>query len=220
MAFGTLMESLLFTNLLWSCYSTFDCWEFWPTISYMACYRGHDRLFNFTITLAACVMPVFFVCCFFAYAKNENLLVKVWYLLLGILISLALPFIGLIDEANSSHILPLQRIHLAIMIGIICAVVLWVLLTIDFMKNLQYKELQRNYKFIHQYVFVGFTLLFLTVIQWYFAYQEDSHWWATQNIEAAFEWGTVTMTVFLPYVFSLGFPELSLSFGKERVNKV
>lgn len=44
----------------------------------------------------------------------------------GILLCLAFPFTGMIDEANSSHIVPLEKIHLCIMAGIISVSLSWI----------------------------------------------------------------------------------------------
>lgn len=69
-----------------------------------------------------------------AYAAYRDGL-DVWthrlFLLLSMLLAITTPVLVLIDEANSSHIVTLSKIHNIITVAYCTASILWILITIE-----------------------------------------------------------------------------------------
>jgi hypothetical protein len=193
---GVTMWLMLASNILWSCSQTFDCRTFWPTVSYVACYRGHDRLYAFAVTFYSLVvlltLPMFLV----RVHSSIDLSHKVMLWLGGVLIFLAVPWLGLLDEANSSHVLPIEKIHFAIIVGVQTVGLLWVYLSAKALHKAQVDT-----SFLKKYIGAGVCLLICCIYQWRYV-NDPEVVWATENLEALAEWGAVTMSVFLPYVYT------------------
>jgi hypothetical protein len=52
-------------------------------------------------------------------------------ILIGVMLSAGLPFIVIIDEANSSHIAPLEKIHYLITVGYTTLSLLWIVVSLE-----------------------------------------------------------------------------------------
>lgn len=208
-----LIEGLIVLNLLSSCQDTFDCRTFWPTISYLAAYRGHDRTFSVTMTLLAVEVAVFVVAAWTQYqgvgkAKGRVMLGS------GGLLALLIPAIALVDEANSSPYAPLEKIHRWVMTVVIVLGVVWTALSLEAMRTIHLKrsrEQQEETLFLEKYVLTALMLLLVTVVEWCFSASHPS-WLVNENVEALCEWTVVSLAVFAPYFYSLTFPQFQVSF--------
>jgi hypothetical protein len=114
----------------------------------------------------------------------------------GVLIFLAVPWLGLLDEANSSHVFPIEKVHFAIIVGVQTVGLLWAYLST---KALHKAQIDTN--FLMKYIGVGLCLLIYCIYQWRYVNDTEADW-ATENLEALAEWGAVSMCVFLPYVYT------------------
>ncbi|CAG9315753.1 unnamed protein product [Blepharisma stoltei] len=208
---GILMEVIVVINIIWSCVSTFDCSIFWPTVSYLACFRGHDRLFNFTMAFYAFITGLFFITAHVHFFKIYTPRLKLFYTLLSAGIVLAFPFISMIDEGNSSHVVPLEKIHYWIMIGFICGVLAWIYMSLLCINAISIPKENLIWKdFLLKYLAIGFAILLVNLYEYKYAYTEQANWFTNQNVEAACEWMVISMTVFLPFIYSLVFPSVRL----------
>ncbi|CAG9315986.1 unnamed protein product [Blepharisma stoltei] len=213
-----IMEFLLVFNIFWSCRDTFDCSTFWPTLSYLACFRGHDRLFNFTLTYFTAILPVFLIISYTHFSHIYGRCFNFCFISLGILITFTLPFISMIDEANSSHIMPLEKIHIGIMTWFIAGVLIWIYMSMLCMRKINIPADRIEWKgFLEKYLTFGITMLGFNIYEYFFAYSKNANWWVNQNVEAVCEWTVISMAVFLPYVYSLAFPNLRISFKMARI---
>ena len=128
---ATLMFAFIAATIIWSCGDTFDCTSFWPTVSYLACFRGHDRLVNFTVTPWAVVLALFFLGAATAYKDAMERMTHVIFLFLSFLLVCATPFLVIIDEANSSHAIPLSVIHAYITMIYIAVSLVWIAMSVQ-----------------------------------------------------------------------------------------
>ena len=196
---GVLMETLIFCNIIWSCVSTFNCLWFIPTISYLACYKGHDRLFNFTMVFWGLFLSVFTLVSYIQY-RSLSTRYNVLFLSTGLLISILQPCLAVLDEGNSSNILPIEKVHGIFIITLIFASFFWIFLT--------------NHRFpiqgkLYKYILTGVGLLFCSIAQWF--YGENDGIIFNYAFEALFEWTTVAMAVFLPYMYSETYKDIIIS---------
>lgn len=197
----SLMEALLFINVFWSCQDTFDCMTFWPTISYVGCFRGHDRLFNLALAYFAVWLCLFIPCVLACVAEHSGRCTK-WFLGVGgLLLSVTLPWASIIDEANSSHIAPLEKIHVGIVTGIVIGGLIWSIVAVKAASRTKGKDDQVS--FLKSYWLFSVVMLAFAVYEWKYAYSDQANWWVNENVEALCEWTIVTLAVFFPYVFSL-----------------
>lgn len=202
------VETLLVLTLLHSCQTTFDCRTFWPTVSYMAAYRGHDRMVCFALTLSAMVLPVFFLCAYARYRAVLSPFTSSLMLLLGVLISALVPAVGVIDEANSSNVAPLELIHYWLVVGLISLGGLWTVCCVVAMERLQ----KRGGDATWTYLSATGVMLLVTTAEWVFAGSVYANAWVNESVQAVCEWTTVSLVLFAPYTLSLSFPALEVSF--------
>lgn len=193
---GIMMLAMLASNIVWSCYSTFDCRTFWPTISYISCYRGHDRLYSVALTYFALVVLLSFPIVLARVHSFISLSHKVMLWLGGLLIVLAVPWLALLDEANSSHVLPIEKVHYAIIVGVQTIGLLWI-----YLADSAFKKAKLQATFLKKYLCAGLFTLVCCIYHWKYAYAPETNL-ASENLEALAEWIVVTMCVFLPYVYS------------------
>ena len=211
------MELLLVANIIWSCSSTFDCRSFWPTISYIACFRGHDRLFNFSTGYFMVILLLFFCLASVQFSDSCSVWKNRLMLLLGIGISFLLPSASILDEANSSHIVPLEKVHLILMVIMISAGILWIYFSMKIMNALKLPKREEEWRdFLVRYLVFGHAMTAFTIVEWVYAYTTYKNWWMNENVEALCEWTVVTMCVFGPFVYSLTFPSCSLAIASKE----
>ncbi|OMJ80402.1 hypothetical protein SteCoe_19356 [Stentor coeruleus] len=196
---GCIMELLLAINIIWSCSSTFTCSEFLPTISYLTCYRGHDRLFCVTMVYWCFILLLFSIISYLNL-KTDSYYTNVFMLLIGIVIALINPALAVLDEANTSYYVKTEKVHAGLMIGLILASLVWLYIT-----TLSSKLTQ----FVHKYIIVGLVLLLWSMAQWFYA--ERGGVVFNYFVEAVSEWIVVTLAVFIPYVYAGCFENVSVS---------
>lgn len=190
---SVMMEILLIINIIWSCSVTFPCFDFLPTISYLACFRGHDRLFTFTMTLWSGNLMMFSVLAYIHYRGSNQVFNKI-FILISFCICLIQPGIAILDEANTSYFVKIEKIHLGLMIGMFIGSMVWVYLT-SLGKGM--RSSLRHY--INLLIFSSC----LSFLQWF--YEEKDSFWFNYKLEAVSEWITVTLAVFTPYMYSKEF---------------
>ena len=191
------MELLLIFNIIWSCSSTFPCSDFLPTISYLACFRGHDRLFAFTMTFWSGTLAIFFILSYSHY-QSSNRFSSNLLILLSLVICLVQPGIAILDEANTSYFLKIEKIHSGFMIGLFLASMFWIYLT-SILKPMRSS--------LNKYIHILILCACWSFLQWF--YEETHNFWFNYKLQAISEWVTVTLAVFTPYMYSLEFGEVT-----------
>lgn len=201
---GLIMLFLLTFNILWSCTSTFPCSHFLPTLSYLACYRGHDRLFTFTMTYWGVNLFIFTFFSFLHF-KTDSKLFNYSLIFSGFIISALQPCIAVIDEANTSYYAKIEKIHAVMMIILIFFILFWVFLTGN-----SGKLSQGVRKYTNLMVFVGCW----SILQWFYAEKQGLVF--NYNIEAVSEWLAVTLAVFCPCVYASSYGALRIKTSKRK----
>ena len=190
------MEFLLALNILWSCTSTFNCRQFIPTISYLACYKGHDRLFNVTMMYWFFYLLIFTLISFLHF-RSSSKVYNTLFLLVSICISVLQPCIAIIDEASTSHVLPIDKIHRFMISLVIIFLLLWIYLT-SFETKIQL--------YLKKYIGIGIICLFWSIAQWFYAERDGCIF--NYIFEAISEWITISIGIFLPYMYSRFYTEI------------
>ena len=196
---GIVMELLLAANLTWSCVSTFDCSKFLPTVSYLACYRGHDRLFNFTMVYWGMVLMLF-NCAAYLNFRTDIKKYNSFLFLLGAGICIAQPCIAVFDEANTSFYVKTEFIHGGMMIGLILSSLFWIYLTYNTGKI---KSL------LNRYIAVSLSFLLWSISEWFYADKDGVFF--SYFFEALSEWIAITFAIFLPFMYSRDFPDIKVT---------
>ena len=191
------MELLLISNIIWSCSSTFPCSDFLPTISYLACFRGHDRLFSFTMTFWSGNLAMFFVLSYNHYRSSSRF--NNLFCLISLVICLVQPGIAILDEANTSYFVKIEKIHSGFMIGLFLASMVWIYLT-SLGKGMR--------SALIKYINLLILCACWSFLQWF--YEDSNNFWFNYKVEAISEWITVTLAVFTPYMYSIEFGEVAV----------
>ncbi|CAG9318051.1 unnamed protein product [Blepharisma stoltei] len=185
-----------------SCYWSFNCWTFLPTLSYIGFFRGYDRVLVMTFSAFTPILLLFFSAAFTNYDATLSKVDSIIMMLIGILISFAVPFTFIIDEVASSFYVYMEKVHLLIVIGMISLGIIWIFLSFGCMYKLQtysFKQ-SRFWKKLLIYLFLNLCVLLISIYTWY--YSSDT---SLESIEAVFEYITVSMSVYLPYLYSKSF---------------
>ena len=215
LATGLVTEVLLAVNLVYSCYTTFDCTTFWPTLSYMAVFSGHDRLFAFTLTQLSFSLPLFFLAIQAQFRSVLSVFANAVMLITWLGICILLPTVALIDEANASNVAPLSTIHYWLMVGVISLSLLWTgtsLVAIQEGKKEAGWKGMKEVSYLKKYVCVTLLALGVTVVEWTLAGSIYANSVMNETVEAVCEWTTVSLAVFAPYTYVHAFPSLEISF--------
>jgi len=209
---AALIILMLFGNVLVACTSSFSCARFLPTISYVGCFRNHDRWFVLTLTLIASVLPIFYLSVHlrvkFTLSNKENL---VMYFCTAAS-SVSLIIIGLVDELNGIHLHPMEYVHIAFSLTFVVVNFVW--------QNIVLAALER---FVHEFdkkVWVKRANLLnkllaimtiITMLQWHFAYTIYSNFLVNENTEAISEWILVILASLVPGTFANACSDLTLT---------
>lgn len=206
------MEIMLAIDIIWSCTSTFDCRSFWPTISYIATFRGHDRLLNFSTSYYMVVLFLFLMTTMTNYAEHCSRWINRIMLFLGITVCCLLPSISVLDETNNFQFVTTEKIHLKLMGTLISAGALWIYLSLRIMNSMKFPKREEEWHdFLIKYIVFGHVMAIFTAFEWFYVNTSNKHWWINENVEALCEWTVVTMCVFGPFFYTLTFPNCSIA---------
>ena len=161
------------------------------------------------------VLGLFFLGAATAYKEAMTGLTHVIFVLVSVLLTFATPFLVLIDEANSSHVVPLEKIHYIITVAYITLSILWIFISMEASNKLSSKmtrSQQQWYSFLKKYILFGMIMLAFNVFEWTYAYSDRTNWWINENVEALCEWTVVGMAVFLPFFYSLTYNRFEFRF--------
>ena len=130
---------LNFLNLAAACGTAFTCFRFTPSLDYLGCFRGHDRIYMVACVYTAIILGLLF---FGAYNRFRNLYgPEMQTVMIGVKLSIIilLPFIGYTNEVNAEHFMSFEIAHnlLLKLFMILCAV--WVLMHYRTIKKVQSK---------------------------------------------------------------------------------
>lgn len=216
---GVVMELLIFLNLLWSCSRTFDCRSFWPTISYLGCYKGHDRVYNLSAGLYSFVLMSFFLSASLNYRPYLNQALNRFMLLLGVGISMLFPAVTIIDEANSSYYVQTELVHYILMKILLTLGFSWVFFSVMVIGRIKLEPAEEEWNsFLKKYILLGVAMACLSIYEWNNANLDPKTWWMNENVEALTEWFAVTLCIFAPFFYSMTFPSCSLSLSSHHSN--
>jgi hypothetical protein len=208
--YGCLITELaLAIDLASSCYSTFDCSAFWPTLSYMGSFRDHDRLFMFALTWQAVLLGFFYLVAHTHYSPVLGTLNHRVMLVVGLVTAFALPWVGYIDEVTPHYLVPTEKIHLIIVVSFSTLTLLWVCLSFDCMRA----AWRPQYRMLVKFQLLSVSLVAVSFYQWKNAYTDAA--FTSEAYEALSEWAAVSVAVFAPYVYAKTFLDLRVSLSSK-----
>jgi hypothetical protein len=210
-------------NLILACSTNFSCQHFLPTLPYLGCFRGHDRLFIVSCTYYGLVLPLLFIGAFCHFRVVDSSSRRTAMLMIGLTICGLLPLVALTDEVNGVHFLPLEPLNSLFSALFVILSVIWTVLgygsVVKLMPSLNIHEHAWLFRLKVMLVSVlGLTVL--AVVEWQYAYTVYSNSYLNENIEAVCEWVVVCISIFLPAVFAQFFRNYSLNFSVRVQEKV
>lgn len=210
---AVLQTSVLFGAIWLSCRSEFDCTVFLPTFSYLAAYRGYDRLFAVAYTFYALVLLLFFLTAHMAYRGHAGGCVQGMMMTFGVIACLVLPGIAVIDEMGSSYLLPLDMVHKGLVALFCFSAFIWIsgsFCGIFRLRRTLKGAFQTEQRLLVQYISIALLATFISAYIWYCQYYNAVNWLITDTTAALAEWFAVLTAVFLPYCYAISFPGLEL----------
>lgn len=207
---GGLVHFLLCAMVGLACVFELHCGEILPSVSYVAGYRLYDKLFCLALTAGGGLLALF-TGCLFAY--NDLVLGTVdsiCCLAMGLGVALALPFLGVFDEINSTWFISLEKVHLVLVFSVFALGVLWVVFSLE---AYYWKHRENPKSLFRTRLLLGYLLVLALAL--YSAFRQ----WRANYSEAIAEYVAVSLLIYLPYVFSLTFRTLTLELNIYSANK-
>lgn len=203
-----------FGNILLGCFFSLHCSQILPTVSYLACYKGHERLVVLSFVLYGLCLAVLFLGLHVRLYEKATWFERYLLLFLGLAIMGALPAVGIIDELNGLYFAPIDFVHGYVLYTLIVCCACWIYLSFSCIYDLRVgfsnTEVENMHSLLASIIWlVVFT--FLTVVQWQVGYSIYSNFWFNENAFALFEWATISQAVFLPSKFARLFGDLKVS---------
>lgn len=214
--FSILMLLMVYANLFLACSTNFTCSVFLPTLTYIGCFRGHDRIFIVSCTFYSLILTFLYSGAYYHFASSLSDIQKMFLRYSGLISCVILPFIGLTDEVNGVHMIPLEPIYSFLSASFLILNVLWSGLVFFLIYNSRSSlNLQENRWFcILSFMLSSFAIMFMvTLIEWNWAYSTYSNSLLNENVEAMCEWALVTIAILLPPVFCQFFRGFFLTFA-------
>ena len=218
----SLMLIAVFSNIILACATNFTCSVFLPTLTYLGCFRGHDRLFIAAATYYGTVLPLVFIGGYSNFKPVMSETQRNVMLKLGLVLSAVLPLIAITDEVNGVHIIPLEPVNNALSIFFIMGSFTWVYFGFRSIQKMSesFNENEKFwYKVLRGIVIVLIGMVIVTIIEWKFCYSQYSGEWVNEHIESICEWIIMIIFIVLPTVFCQFYRGFSLSFTVESSNK-
>jgi hypothetical protein len=203
-------------NLALACSTNFTCTQFLPTLAYLGCFRGHDRLFIVSCTYYGLVLPLLFLGAHCHFRSVDSDARRLAMLVMGLSICALLPLIALTDEVNGVHILPLESLNSFFCVSFVLLCIIWLALGFSSIRKLTPSLNIHERSWFFRLKVILFTISVLTVtavVQWHYSYTVYSNAFLNENIEAVCEWLVVSLGIFIPAVFAQFFRNYSLSFS-------
>ena len=204
---------VLFGAIWVSCQEEFDCKVFVPTFSYLAAYRGYDRLFALAYTFYSLVLLLFFLTAHMAYRGHSGGCAQCTRMTFGVMACLVLPAIAVIDETSTSYLLPLEMLHKGLVALFCFSAFIWILTSLCGICSLRGKltgAYRTEQRLLVQYICIVLLATFIAAYIWYCQYYNAVNWLITDTTAALAEWFAVLTGIFLPYCYAISFPGLEL----------
>jgi hypothetical protein len=207
---------MVLSNLVLACSTNFSCRQFLPTLLYLGCFRGHDRLFIASCTYYGLVLPLLFLGAYSHFKVVDSDSRRLTMLVIGLIVSAMLPLIALTDEVNGVHILPLEPLNAFFSTVFVILSVVWTVLGFGSVQKMtpSLNIHERAWYFRLKVMLMAMCgLTVLAVVEWYYSYTIYSSAFLNENIEAVCEWLIVCLAIILPAVFTQFFRSYSLTFS-------
>jgi len=209
---GVVTHAVLASVSIRACLTYYSCSEYYPTTSYLASVRGYDKPITFAFTVFGFGFAVFDLAAFSQYKQYMGKLDSLVLVFIGLLSSLAIPSVAVMDELQSSSNMYLEKVHLLLVSGILSLKVLWAVFSLPYLWKL-YKESSKARKTIKQ------TGVYLAL--WSMAFYVSYKYWKEenfnyQNYESFTEQVFISLSLYFPYFYSRNFIHLKTKFEVEH----
>jgi len=199
--FAVVMLLLTYTNLFLACYTSFNCSRFLPTLDYLGCFRGHDRVYIVSLTFYAVSLGICAVGC---HRRQKGALsddIRLVSTISGLLAAVCLPVIAFSDEVNAIHWLPFTSIHWASLALFWPTAVLWASCSYLSLCRLEaaFTQWEAGWmKVLRVLVRLAVFTALLALIEWHFAYTVYADALLNEIGEACCEWVLVGLAILYP----------------------
>jgi hypothetical protein len=204
------MLCVLFGNLFLSCLLTINCWEFWPTLSFLGSLSGHDRLFVFGCTAFALVVIVMSASVTLAlHETSDSWTISLLQLIAGTASSF-LVTLAVVDEVNGIIIHSLEGSHVFLSLSFLLLSLTWGYIV---WRESVSSKLCSLASTTRTHLGLCAFLAALALYEWEFAYTIHSSSLVNETAEALCEWLLVIVAVLTPAFLGRQLPEFRVSLS-------
>lgn len=199
-----IMLGLVFGNVLLSCMFSVPCSQLLPTISYLGCFPGHERLHVLSCVFFSLSLFLLYLGSFVRFTNLLPPFPLYTGLVLGLGITGLVNGITLVDEVNGLYFSPIDWMHdyMVVVLLLICGC--YVYLTYGCLSDIKESmSLTEQNALISLRIRIGLTcaVLLLAVVEWQVAYSIYANSLFNETMQALCEWGAISLAVLLPVNF-------------------
>lgn len=198
------MLGLVFGNVLLSCMFSIPCSQLLPTISYLGCFPGHERLHVLSCVFFSLSLFLLYLGSFVRLADLIPPFPLYTGLVLGLGITGLMTGITLVDEVNGLYFSPIDWMHDYMVVVLLLLCGCYVYLTYGCLSDIKDSMGPSEQNALISLRFrIGLTCAFLllAVIEWQVAYSIYANSLFNESMQAICEWGTISLAVLLPVSF-------------------
>lgn len=212
---STLTILLLLGNLALACGTNFSCSKFLPSPGYLGCFRGHDRVFIASCTLASMTLPLFFTSTYINFNNRFSEVKKKTFIILSTITCISLSTLSLFDEVISVNYFPIEKIYRFSSSSFFVSSVILTLIIFNELLILQVSLKSSEKKWFLALKFLLFllsALLTFDLILWKYAVWDNKSI-LNENTQSLTEWSILTLSTFIPPFLSKFYRESNLTFS-------
>jgi hypothetical protein len=199
-----IMLGLVFGNVLLSCLFSIPCSQLLPTISYLGCFPGHERMHVFSCVFFSLSLFVLYLGPFVRLSNLIPPLPLYTSLVLGLGITGLLNAITIVDEVNGLYFSPIDWMHDYMVVFLLLVCGSYIYLAYGCLSDIQDSMcLSEQNAMVSLRFHIGITVaaLLLAVIEWQVAYSVYANSLFNETMQALCEWGAISLAVLLPVSF-------------------
>ena len=208
------MLILLFGNVVLGCLFSMPCSQLLPTISYLGCFPGHERLHVFTCLFFSLCLLVLYTGAYIRLSPSTPCFALCTSLILGLGITVTLVVLTLIDEINGLYFSPLDWMHDYVLIILLLLCLCYIYLTYgclgDIRDSMSAVE-QTALRQLKRHIYYTLGAVSLAILEWQIAYSIYSNSLFNETFQAISEWLAISLSVFLPVRFCSCFENYRLT---------
>lgn len=210
------VAALMTLNLVIGCISSFSCNQRLPSLLYLGCFRGHDRILTIALVLLAFIILLVVIGAEKQLRSSSTALIMSCMRYCGFVSAGCLPLIALTDDVNSRHFIPLEAFNSTFSICFILASSAWVLMFVLKFKGSVLLGNAMAHTALKKWLVLICVCAGMTYFEAHFGDRFKLHNYIYRGL---FSWVLLVLLVVLPGMIGRSLTQLHLNVSNSTENK-